>query len=132
MARYILDSDAVVDQLNGIEASIQALGQIISEGHLLCSCEVMLAEVYSGLSRERAVKAVPFLESLTFLPSAPEIGMQAGIWRYTYARQGIQIAITDALIAATALVHNATLISGNVRHYPMPELRVLPLPPRRV
>lgn len=132
MAYYVLDSDAAIDHLNGIEASIELIQWIAADRNALCSCEVMLAEVLSGLSSTQATKASRFLDSLTFLPSTPEIGMQAGIWRYHFARQGITITTTDALIAATALIYSATVITGNTRHYPMPELRILPLPPRSV
>jgi predicted nucleic acid-binding protein len=38
------------------------------------------------------------------------------------------LPLTDALIAATAVEHNATVVTGNVRDYPMPEVSILPLP----
>jgi len=40
-------------------------------------------------------------------------------------------AMTDALIAATALQYGAAVVTGNVRDYPMSDLTILPLPRTR-
>jgi predicted nucleic acid-binding protein len=71
------------------------------------------------------------LSSMQVLPTSMRAARQAGIWRYDFARQGQQLASTDCLIAAIAHEQRAILITGNLREYPMPELRQLPLPRRR-
>jgi predicted nucleic acid-binding protein len=38
------------------------------------------------------------------------------------------MAITDSLIAATAIDHAAVLVTGNAKDFPMPEVMLLPLP----
>jgi predicted nucleic acid-binding protein len=88
----------------------------------------VVVEVISGLTPEETLRARPLLEACLYLGASFPAAALAGAWRYQFARRGITISTTDALIAATALAHNATLITGNARHYPMPELSMLPLP----
>ena len=47
----------------------------------------------------------------------------AGRFQRTIRRQTLELA--DCLIAATAFVENATLATGNVKDYPMPEVTVV-------
>lgn len=49
---------------------------------------------------------------------------QAGEWRRDFATTGITLWQADCLIAATAKVNGATLVTGNPQDFPMPELEV--------
>ncbi|MBI2912277.1 MAG: PIN domain-containing protein [Chloroflexi bacterium] len=128
MARYLLDSDAVIDYLKSVPASVALLQDLDARGEFLCLCSVVVAEVWSGLRPDLREATGRRLRLLEFLATGPEEAAQAGQWRYDYARQGVTLATTDALIAATAHAHGATVVTGNVRHYPMDEVRVLALP----
>jgi predicted nucleic acid-binding protein len=106
-------------------AFIQGLHQ---RGETLAVCDIVIAEVYAGLHPQDRPKAAVLLNTLTFLPTTPTIAQQAGEWRYTFARQGTQLAASDTLVAATAYIHQATIVTANVKDYPMKEVTVLPLP----
>ena len=69
-----------------------------------------------------------FVASCEFLQTSFASAIQAGAWRFDFARRGFALGMPDMLIAATAVEHDATLVTGNVRHYPMPELSLLALP----
>jgi len=45
--------------------------------------------------------------------------------RYRFARRGTAVSTPDALIAATALSIDATLLTEPPKHFPMAELRLL-------
>lgn len=125
MAFYILDSNAIIDFLKGVESALAMIHRLNRRGDTLCSCGVVVTEVTAGLPPGNRPAADIFLDGLTYLPTTEEAARQAGEWRYLYARQGVAISTTDALIAATAHDHGATIVTRNVRHYPMPELRVV-------
>jgi predicted nucleic acid-binding protein len=127
MARYLLDTDAIIDHLKGFVPTVELIQALHARGEL-CTCEVVLAEVYGGLHPEDREQAERLLEACTFLPGSPRIAQQAGQWGYRYRRGGITIALTDALVAATAVAHQATVVTRNVADYPMPEIRTLNLP----
>jgi predicted nucleic acid-binding protein len=128
MPGYMLDSDAVIDCLLNIPASVALIQMLTEEGHELCTCDVVLAEVYSGVRPEEASAAQAFLDTLTFIASTAEVGRQAGSWRYQYARQGTTLSTADMLIAATAHANNMTIVTRNTIHYPIAQLSLLPLP----
>jgi predicted nucleic acid-binding protein len=128
MALYLLDSDAVIDYLNRFPPTLLLLRSLNDGGETLCTCDVVLAEVYAGLQPAGEKPASEFLPTLRFLTSSAVAAEQAGRWRYAFNRQGRPLPLTDALIAATALTHRATIVTGNVRDFPMPEVGVLQLP----
>jgi tRNA(fMet)-specific endonuclease VapC len=128
VTRYLLDSDTVIGVLKGAVAATQLIDELYRQGDTLCTCAVVVTEVYAGLRPFDVRKGDELLQSMRFLTSPPQIGRQAGRWRYEFARQGVQLSAPDCLIAATAHYHRATLITGNTRHFPMTELTTLRLP----
>jgi predicted nucleic acid-binding protein len=67
------------------------------------------------------------LDRCIYLDTDATAARLAGEWRYAYRRQGVQLQTSDVLVAATSLQHGAILVTGNVRHYPMPALSILRL-----
>ena len=88
-------------------------------------CGVVITEFFTGLQPEQRPRWETFVERLAFWNITPQIAMQAGLYRYTYARRGTTLATTDAIIAATAVSVGATLVTGNVKDFPMPELSLI-------
>lgn len=128
MARYLLDTDALIDYLVGIQQSVELVQGLDWQGDLLCVCDVVIAEVYAGLRPQDRDKAQKLLGACQYLSTSPEAARQAGEWRYTYARQGVTLSTTDALVAATAWANRADIVTGNQDDYPMPEVSIFPLP----
>jgi predicted nucleic acid-binding protein len=128
---FLLDADAVIDQLKGFPETVRLLERLYEAGGELCVCDVTIAEIYAGLDPQDRARAEQLLEACSFLVSSAAIAQQAGEWRYQYRRQGITISLTDALIAATAYSHGAQVVTGNVDDYPMPEVSTIALPRRR-
>jgi predicted nucleic acid-binding protein len=128
MTLHLLDADAVIDHLKGIASTIALLRTLPSQGHILCTCDIVISEVYAGLPPNARPTAQQFLSGLQFLPTTEAAAQQAGIWRYEFARRGLTLATTDTLIAAVALEHGASVVTGNVRHFPMPGVTIVPLP----
>jgi predicted nucleic acid-binding protein len=128
MALYLLDTDAIIDWLFAIPASVAIIEDLDMRSETLCTCDIVIAEVYAGLRPAQRVAGETMLAGLTYVPTSPHAARQAGEWRYAFARQGVQLHTTDMLVAATAHEHHATLITRNVRDYPLPEITLLPLP----
>lgn len=131
MSLHLLDSDSVIDFFAGFAPTVSLLNSLVAQGDKLCVCDIVMAEVYSGLSPADRDRRGAFLAALRFLPTSSAAARQAGAWRYAFARRGQPLATTDCVIAAVAHAHSATLVTGNIRHFPMEEIVILPLPRMR-
>ena len=128
MATYLLDSSVIIDVLNGKRGRHLLLEELLRHGNLLACCSVNVTEVYAGMKPPEATLTEEFLRSLEYYDVTWEIARRAGLLRRDYTRRGITLALGDATIAAVALTHRLPLLTDNVRHYPMKELELYPLP----
>lgn len=125
MTLHLLDTNLVIDVLGGDARTLHLVERLDRVGDVFCVCDIVLAEVLTGVHECDRHTTLDFLRSCHFLASTREIGEQAGLWRFAYARRGVALSVPDLAIAATALVYDATLVTRNPRRFPMPELRVL-------
>ncbi|MGV3774043.1 MAG: PIN domain-containing protein [Verrucomicrobiales bacterium] len=59
------------------------------------------------------------------MPVSEEIAVKWAELTADAKRSGITVSAIDGLIAATALVHNLTLVARNVRNFQIPYIRLL-------
>ena len=130
MAILLLDSTVIFDHLNGRNGRTELLDQLIDQGHVLACCPVNITEVYAGLRVGEEHGTESFLDSLKCLPVTPAIAKQAGLLRRDWRAKGHTLSYTDVTIAAVALVNQSPLLTGNRKHFPMPDLNLFPLPDR--
>lgn len=128
MATLLLDTSVIIDTINGKRNRGELLKELLHQGHLLACCPINVTEVYAGLRAHEETRTLNLLESLQYYPIAWPVARLAGELKRDYSRKGITLATTDATIAAVALYHELTLITDNLKHYPMKELDLYPLP----
>lgn len=124
MATYLLDSGIIIDILNGKRRREELVSQLIREGSEMACCSINVTEVYAGLRSGEEAKTERFLRSLRFYEVTWEIAKQAGRLRNYWAQKGRTLTLPDVTIAAVALVHNFTFLTGNFKDFPMPELKL--------
>lgn len=127
MANYLLDTSVLIDVLNGRSERERLLDALLNQGHLLACCAINVAEVYAGLRPKEEERTRAFLESLEFLEINWEISRRAGLFKRDFARNGVTLALADSMIAAIAIHHGCTLLTDNVKDFPMKELSLYPL-----
>jgi predicted nucleic acid-binding protein len=128
MATFLLDTSVIIDALNGKRNRSEICKALLQQGHLLACCAINVTEVCAGLRPHEEARTMELLESLQYFPIVWPVARMAGLLKRDYARQGITLATTDATIAAVALHHQLTLVTDNLKHYPMKELSIYPLP----
>ena len=128
MATYLLDTSVIIDALNGKRNRDRLCKDLLQQGHLLACCSINVTEVYAGLRQSEEEPTRELLESLQYFPIIWPVARLAGLLKRDYGRKGITLATTDVTIAATAIYHQLVLITDNLKHYPMKELRIHPLP----
>ena len=81
-------------------------------------------EVGIGMKESEQEATCEFLNSIeTYEVNADIADMAAEFVRY-YQAKGITLDSVDTVIAATSVIHGLTLVTLNVKHYPMPEVRL--------
>ena len=126
MTDHLLDANALIDYFRRIRSTLKLLERLEAQGHRLAVCAVGLAELYSGFSLQQRIAAEPVADRWFYYETTLAIAKEAGRYRYEFARIGTTLSATDSLIAAVAIANDATLITNNLRHFPMPEIRLLP------
>lgn len=121
---FLLDTTILIDFLRGNEEAISTLNSLVEEGPLAC-CPITVAEVFSGVKPEELPRVEEFFDALVYYPIGYKTARRAGLYRRDYQKKGITLSISDTLIAAVAVENSLTLVTKNVRHFPMPELTVI-------
>jgi tRNA(fMet)-specific endonuclease VapC len=121
MISYLLDTDWIVDILNGQEKAIQTVLELAPEG--LAISIITYGELYEGAAFAHdpapALSGLQsFLKGKAILPLTQPIMERFAKIRGTLPRQiRQQIGDLDILIAATCLVHNLTLLTRNRKDF---------------
>lgn len=115
----LLDTTIAIDHLRGDDRAAQLLERLTDEGEPLLASELSRFELLAGMRPEELDTTELFMEALTWVPVNEEIARLAGSMAAEYRRAHSGIDAIDYLIAATATVTGADLLTTNVRHFPM-------------
>jgi predicted nucleic acid-binding protein len=113
---HLLDTCVLIDYLRDDEAAVQLIRRLARRPSVSV---VTIAELYAGVRNDREREGIEALLALIDVRNVDfEIARLAGGYRLQY-RGSHGVAMPDALIAATARVHGARLVTRNTRHFPM-------------
>ena len=120
----LLDTDIVIDFLRKREYARKLL-EIWMEDGLLAISTLTHLEVYQGMraSEEKATNV--FLDGVISIPVDVAIARRAGKILGELRAGGKTIGAADAIIGATALELNTTLLTNNIEHYSFSDLHVI-------
>jgi len=117
---YLLDADWAIQVINGQPRPRAILDQLAPRG--IAVSWITIAEIYEGAFGLEDPQA-HLAAFRRFLAPFPVLGLDEGTaerfaeLRALLRRRGDRIADFDLLIAATALHHNLTLLTFNLRHF---------------
>lgn len=115
----ILDASVAIDALRGRPDALLVLSRAVAGGEDLLGSEITRFEILGGMRREEQDDTESFLSQLIWLPIDEVVARAAGAVAREHrpAHQGIDDA--DCIVAATALVYEAEVLTTNVKHFPM-------------
>ena len=128
MATYLLDTSVIIDALNKKRGRRELLLNLVRQGHLLACCPINVTEVYAGMRPKEETATEEFLRSLEYYHLTWPVARLAGLLKRDFSRKGTTVTVADATIAAVALIHELTLLTDNVKDFPMRDLVLYPLP----
>ncbi|MCA1601466.1 MAG: type II toxin-antitoxin system VapC family toxin [Acidobacteria bacterium] len=115
----LVDTSIAVDHLRGAPAATDLLAGLIAHGEALVASEITRFELLAGARKAEIEALEAFFSSLAWVPIVEEISRTAGSLAHRLRRGHSGVDDADYLIAATALVLEAELLTTNVRHFPM-------------
>ena len=127
MNRLLLDTTVLIDLSKGFGDVLTSLHALVATGAVLGVSAVSVSEFFAGVPAPERRQWQHWIADLEYWDITREAAALAGAFRYDLARQGRALHIPNALMAATAVVMDATLVTSNIKDYPMPGLRLLRL-----
>ena len=114
--RLLIDTDVLIDYLRDRAEAVSYLESLTES--LLISV-ITMAELYAGV-REGAerTKLDEFVQAFEVVPVDREVAIEGGLYRRDYMKSH-NVGLADALIAATAELRQAALVTLNSKHFPM-------------
>jgi predicted nucleic acid-binding protein len=123
MSSWLLDTCVIVDFLRDRPEAVELIRHA---GVRPAVSAITVAELVAGArtaTDERRIDAL--LQQLLVHEVDLDVARLGGAWRRRYG-QSHGVLIPDALIAATAQIHGARLVTRNARHFPMLDDLVVP------
>jgi predicted nucleic acid-binding protein len=128
VATYLLDTSIIIDALNNRRGRREFLLDLVKQGNLLACCPINVTEVYAGVRPKEETTTAEFLRSLEYYHVTWPVARLAGLLKRDCGRKGTMLSVADTIIAAVAIVHELTLMTDNVKDFPMKDLSLYPLP----
>jgi predicted nucleic acid-binding protein len=114
----LFDTDVLIEHLKGDQSATVLLLDASGVGQAACSVLTRF-ELLAGMRSQERSDIRSLLDSLVNLDASVDIATRAGEWARTYRRSHEGVSPIDYLIAATAEIHGADLLTQNVKHFPM-------------
>ncbi len=115
----LLDTSVAIDHLRGSLPAVALLDALVEAEELLLASEVVRFELLAGVREEEVDALEQFFSAISWVPVGEEVARAAGSLAQRHRRSHSGIDDADYLIAATALLLEADLLTTNVRHFPM-------------
>src|SRR5258708_10404465 len=121
---YLLDTDVLIWVLRGNTEIVEKVSQYKDKA-TLCISVITIAEIYKNIFPSELTTTEDYINQHIQLTVNAKIARVAGLYWQQYAKQLKGLSLTDCLIAATANINNATLVSLNSKHFPMQDIAVI-------
>ena len=117
----LLDTTVAIDHLRGADSARELLRQLVGAGVRVGASELVRFELLAGVRQAETADLEDFSATLVWFPVDTDVARIGGALARRYRSSYGGIEDVDYLIAATALLLDAELLTTNVRHFPMLE-----------
>lgn len=123
MPKYVLDTTILISHLRDLPG-YRSLLKRLAEAEEVGISPISRFEVIQGMRDHERPATLLLLNSLTLYPLDADTADLGGELVREWRSRGVTLTGPDALIAATALRHQASLVTTNVKDFPTPDLNV--------
>jgi predicted nucleic acid-binding protein len=117
----LLDTTVAVDYLRGAPAAVDLVSTLVESEEDVVASELVRFELLAGARGDELEPLEAFFSAFEWVPVGKEVAHAAGSLARRFRGSYAGIDDVDYLIAATAQLLDAELLTTNVRHFPMLE-----------
>ena len=126
--KLLLDTSILIDVLRLRNQRNEWLAGLVRAGHTLSTTTLNIAEIYAGMRPAEEARTEALLSALELYELTGTSARLAGRLRNTWARKGHTLTLADTIVAAITIERGCALLTDNRKDFPMPEVRLYPLP----
>lgn len=119
---YLPDTNILIYGLANKSPYAQHLKEWIEQKSLALSA-IVVAEFLSVVTKEEEKMFAALLDKFGSLPVDTAIARIAAFYRKEYQKKGYKLRLPDCLVAATAKFYDATLVSFDIKDFPMQDIK---------
>ena len=124
MPLHLLDSDVIIEYFRDNPKTVSLLANLGPKSKLWTSV-LSVVEVKSGTKSNVEEKIENFFNFIKTINVNLEIANLAAYYMKEWKKKGKILYLVDAIIAATCVIYDYTLVTYNKRDYPMKELKLI-------
>lgn len=121
---FLIDSDVLIDHLRGKPEAREFFEAKIEVGSLLFTSVISRVEIFAGIRKGEEKVVNSLLGLLTPVDIDVIVADTAGEYLKKFSRSHT-LGVGDAIIAATSKEMALTLVTRNIKHYPMKDITVV-------
>ncbi len=115
----LIDTTIAVDYLRGVDTAVDLLERLLGSEEPVVASELVRFELLAGARELELETLARFFSALAWAPVDEEVSRVSGLLSRRHRRTNTGIDDADYLIAGTAIVLDAKLLTTNVHHFPM-------------
>jgi len=119
----LLDTNIIITASKNIEPVASFVRQAIEKNDLILS-PIVIAEFSVKASLEETEKLDLLIDKFKVVPIDTTIARQAALYRKQSIKKNTKVYLLDCFLAATAKVHNLTLVTHNTQDFPMKDIKI--------
>lgn len=121
---YLLDTDVLIWILRGKKEIVEHISALKQKADL-CISSLSIAEIYKNIYPSELTMTEEFLNQHIIYSVDQKIAKTGGLYWQQYSRRLKNLSLIDCLIAGTAQVYGLSLVSLNVKHFPMNDIKIV-------
>ena len=103
---------------------MKLIKELVYSGENLSTSVICVSEIQVGVREDEKEKTDLFFNSIEIFDINYEISRIGAFYVSQYKKKGYTLNLLDSLIAATCVLNNIVLVTYNIEHFPIPELKL--------
>ncbi len=121
---YLLNTDVLIWISRNKKEPVNFINKLKNRGSIYIST-ITIAEIYKNIYVSEIEVTEDYINQNIVLNLDTEIAKQAGFYWQKYSKNLKDLSIIDCIIAATAMLNDLKLVTYNIKHFPMKDIKVV-------